>query len=281
MKFELPNTIAIVLAGLLLFTLNPAQKGPPAQVQSTDSSLIVNSDLVNLTVTVTDVMGRYIKGLNKEAFSVYDNKELQQISFFSDEDAPLSIGFVFDTSGSMRGDKIPRSHFFNTSHKLDEYLLVGFNSRAELLADRTRDPGVILETLGSVKASGQTALYDGCYLAANKISSGSYKRRALLLLSDGQDNNSRYTLGDLKKLIKESDITVYSVGILDMREANSFLAISGREILYDLSELTGGQAFFPKNRTEMNDAFEQIALELRHQYSIAYQHSKNMEHGTR
>jgi Ca-activated chloride channel family protein len=238
-----------------------------------DSPVITNTDLITLTITVQDVNGRFVSGLEKNAFTIYDNKEPQEITFFSDEDAPVSVGVIFDVSGSMSGDKIKRarqalSRFIETSHDSDEYFLIGFNSRAQLLLDKTRDGNAVLDKLTFVQPRSNTALYDACYLGLEKVARGTHPKRALLLISDGQDNDSRYTLSDVRRLLKESDIVVYSVGIVD--GTGSTLDMSGQAILDELSSLSGGKAFFPRTSAEMDEIFERIALELRHQYSIGY-----------
>ena len=238
-------------------------------------SLITNTDLITLTVTVTDTYGRYVSGLSKGAFAVFDNKQQQEITYFSDDDSPVSVGVIFDVSGSMSGDKVRRardalSKFIQTSHDSDEYFLIAFNSRAQLLLDKTRDGDSILNKLTFVETKSQTALYDACYLGVEKVQRGAHNKRALLLISDGQDNNSRYTFKELQKLLKESDVTLYAIGILSGNDAGSSLGMEGQGILDELAGVSGGKAFFPRSAAEMDDIFEQIALELRHQYSIGY-----------
>lgn len=238
-------------------------------------SIITNTDLITLTVTVTDTYGRYVSGLSKGAFAVFDNKQQQEITYFSDDDSPVSVGVIFDVSGSMSGDKVRRardalSKFIQTSHDSDEYFLIAFNSRAQLLLDKTRDGDSILNKLTFVETKSQTALYDACYLGVEKVQRGAHPKRALLLISDGQDNDSRYTFNELRKLLKESDVTLYAIGILSGSDAGSALGMEGQGILDELSGVSGGKAFFPRSAAEMDDIFEQIALELRHQYSIGY-----------
>jgi Ca-activated chloride channel family protein len=240
-----------------------------------DGPVIVNTDLITLTVTVTDTYGRYVSGLNKNAFTILEEKQPQEITYFSDDDAPVSVGVIFDVSGSMGGDKIRRarealSKFIQTSHDSDEYFLIGFNSRAQLLLDKTRNGDAVLDKLTFVETRGQTALYDAVYLGVEKVQRGTHPKRALLVISDGQDNNSRYTFDNLRRLLKESDVTVYGVGILSGSDAGSSLGMEGQGILDELSGVSGGKAFFPRSGAEMDDIFEQIALELRHQYSIGY-----------
>lgn len=255
----------------------------PVVAVENEGPIIVNSDLITLTVTVTDTYGRFVTGLGKNAFTVIDDKTQQEISFFSDEDAPVSLGVIFDVSGSMGGEKISRarealSRFIDTSHTSDEYFLVGFNNRAQLLLDKTRDSDSLLNKLTFVQTKGQTALYDATYLGVEKVTRGTHKKRAVLLISDGQDNSSRYTFSELRRLLKESDVIIYAVGIVD-RHDDSTLGFTGRSILEELAGVSGGKAFFPSTTAEMNDTFERIALELRTQYSIGYRPSNFVNDG--
>ena len=254
----------------------PPQKQPDDLGQGLGQGpVITNTDLITFTVTVTDTYGRFVSGLGKSAFTVLDEKKPQEITFFSDDDAPVSVGVIFDVSGSMGGDKINRarealSKFIQTSHNMDEYFLIAFNSRAQLLLDRTRDGNAVLDKLTFVQTKNNTALYDACYLGVEKVQRGTHPKRALLLISDGQDNNSRYTFNELRRLLKESDVTLYGIGILSGNDAGSGLGMQGQGILDELASVSGGKAFFPRSNAEMDDIFEQIALELRHQYSIGY-----------
>jgi len=237
--------------------------------------IITNTDLITFNVTVTDIYGRFVSGLSQGAFSIVDEKAPQEITFFSDEDAPVSVGILFDVSGSMSGDKVRRardalSHFIQTSHDRDEYFLIGFNSRAQLLMDRTRDGQAVLDKLTFVQTKNNTALYDACYLGVERVQRGTHQKRALLLISDGQDNNSRYTFSELRRVLKESDVVLYAIGILGGSDVGSALGMEGQGTLDELAGVSGGKAFYPRSGAEMDDIFEQIALELRHQYSIGY-----------
>ncbi|GAC1446572.1 MAG: hypothetical protein NVSMB56_06530 [Pyrinomonadaceae bacterium] len=251
---------------------SPGVQGAPSKG---DDREIVHSDLVTFNVTVTDQFGRFVSGLGKSHFTVLDDKAPQEISFFSDDDAPVSLGIIFDVSGSMGREKIVRArealrHFIETSKQGDEYFLIGFNERAQLLLDRTRDSDALLDKLTFIQSKGQTAIYDACYLGVEKVQRGTHQKKALLLISDGQDNSSRYTFSELRRMLKESDVIIYSIGILDGSDAGSALGAGGQAILDELASVTGGKAFFPNNAADMNDIFERIALELRHQYSIGY-----------
>jgi Ca-activated chloride channel family protein len=254
-------------------TQTPSNKQKPGN--ELEGPVIVNTDLITFTVTVTDNYGRYVSGLSKNAFTVLDEKRPQEITFFSDDDSPVSVGVIFDVSGSMSGDKVKRardalSKFIQTSHNSDEYFLIAFNQRAQLLLDKTRDGNAVLDKLTFIQTRNNTALYDACYLGVEKVQRGTHPKRALLLISDGQDNNSRYTFNELRRLLKESDVVLYGIGILGGGDAGSELGMGGQSILDELASVSGGKAFFPRSSAEMDDIFEQIALELRHQYSIGY-----------
>jgi Ca-activated chloride channel family protein len=229
-----------------------AQQKPGTEVDD-KIPVITNTDLITMTVTVTDLYGRFVSGLSKNAFTIFDNKEAQEIVNFSDDDSPVSVGVLIQTS-----------------HDRDEYFLIGFNSRAQLLLDKTRDGNAVLDKLTFVQTKNNTALYDACYLGVERVQRGAHSKRALLLISDGQDNNSRYTFNELRRVLKESDVVLYSVGILGGSDVGSSLGMEGQGILDELAGVSGGKAFYPRSPAEMDDIFEQIALELRHQYSIGY-----------
>lgn len=267
-----------------LINQQPTPQTPTAKETNPQETLIVNTDLVTLTVTVQDQYNRFVSGLTKSAFEVNDNGEKQEIAFFSDDDAPVSVGIVFDVSGSMSGDKISRARealrkFVQTSHKDDQYFLIGFNSRAQLLVDNTRDGDEVVNKLTFVEPKSNTALYDATYLGVQKVTRGAHKKKAILLISDGQDNQSRYTFSEVRRLLKESDVVVYAIGILDGTDAGSAMGMSGQAYLDELANISGGKAFFPSSGLEMDEIFERVALELRHQYSIGYRPSNFVNNG--
>ena len=267
--------ILIILGGTFAALAQTPEPTPPAQEEPDDKPLSVKTDLVTLTLTVTDLYGRYVSGLNKNAFTVFDGNQEQEITFFSDVDAPISVGVLFDVSGSMSGEKIGKARkalerFINTSHPSDEYFLIGFNNRAQLLLDRTRDGDAVLQKLTLVQTKGNTALYDACYLGVERVTRGTRQKKAMLIISDGQDNASRYNFGEVRRLMKEADVTVYAVGIMDGRDAGSITGMQGQAFLDELTSVTGGKAFYPQTDVEMDEIFERIALELRHQYSIGF-----------
>ncbi len=247
----------------------------PEVLDDDDTPVRVKTDLVTLTLTVTDPYGRYVSGLGKNAFTINDNGIEQDITFFSDSDAPVSVGIIFDVSGSMSGQKIGKARkalerFITSSHPMDEYFLIAFNNRAQLLMDRTRDGEAVLSKLTLVKPKNNTALYDAVYLGIERVTRGSHQKRALMIISDGQDNASRYNFGEVRRLMKESDVVTYAVGIMDGGDMSGSLGMQGQAFLDELTSVTGGKSFYPQTDVEMDEIFERIALELRHQYSIGY-----------
>jgi Ca-activated chloride channel family protein len=252
----------------------PAQpKTAQPQANSDDGKIQLNTAIVNVVISVTDPLGRFVTGLSSEHFEVYDDKIKQQIRHFSDEDAPLSLGIVYDVSGSMK-ERIARSvralrRFIETSHDDDDFFLIGFNDRAKLVQDFTTSGDQLVNHLMFVQPKGSTALYDAAYLAVEKVQQGRHRKKALLIISDGQDNHSRYTYKELRNRIKEADVQVYAIGITDPADSlNGF----GRSVLEEMTRMTGGRSFFPNayNEPELVEICTRIALELRHQYSVGF-----------
>jgi len=264
----------------------PSQQ-PPAkrnENRSQDGPIIrVPTEVVTLSVTVTDPYSRLVTGLDRHHFEVFEDKVKQNIVFFKDEDVPVSVGIIFDVSGSMKG-KLDRARealkaFIQTSHDQDDFFLVGFNQRANLVAEFT-DGDSLVNKLTLIDPKGQTALYDASYLGLEKVKQGRHQKRAILLISDGQDNSSRYTYGELRKLLKEANVQIYSIGIVEMGGgAGGTLDLQGQGILEEISQTTGGKAFFPRSAAELEDATTRIALELRHQYSIGYEPTNEKRDG--
>jgi Ca-activated chloride channel family protein len=236
--------------------------------------VIVHTDLVTIRATVMDAKGNYVLGLEKSAFTIQDNDSPQKIIAFSHEDLPVSVAVVFDVSGSMSEAKVAQAKqalagFIQTSHPSDEFFLVSFDSQAHLLLARSRDGDAVLNKFTYFQTSGQTALFDALYLGLEKVNHGTYPRRAILLITDGEDNDSRYTFKEVRRVLQESDVSVYTIGI---REGflHTSASIAAEIDLRNLATVSGGETFFPRDSRQMDEAFERIALELRRQYLIAY-----------
>lgn len=258
---------------LALISLDPS---PRARAQQEAPSARPSPDTVVLNVAVLDRKGAYVDGLPKNYFSVFDGKTPQEITFFrGQEDAPASVGILLDASGSLASGKIERvgaalARFMRESHRENEYFLIGFNERPQLLADWTRDGQEILSRITNIKPQGVTAFYDACYLGVEKVMRGRSHRRVLLLISDGVDTFSRYSFRELTKLLQESDVTLYSVGLHGVSDPGSSLGMEGRAVLDQLAEITGGSAYSPETFKELDLHFGRLAYELRHQYQLGF-----------
>jgi len=240
------------------------------------ANIRVDTNLVLINVTVTDPLSRFVTGLEREHFRLYEDKVEQQISQFASEDAPLSVGLVFDASGSM-GAKLTKSRqaaaqFFKTANPEDEFFLVQFNDRPELVVPFTHNTDEIQSRLAFTQAKGRTALLDGVYLAMNQMKKAKNARKAILILSDGGDNSSRYTETEIKNAVREADVQVYAIGIFEPIHARGRTAeeLAGPSLLTELAEQTGGRHFAVENISELPDIAAKIGIELRNQYVIGY-----------
>ncbi len=233
----------------------------------------VNVNLVLVPVTVTDPLNRLVTGLERQDFFVYENNALQKLKSFSSEDAPVSIGIIFDLSGSMT-DKINRARnsileFLRTANPQDEFFVIGFNDRPELITDFTSSVDNIEARLLTVKPGHRTALLDAIYFGLNKMKQAKNERKALLVVSDGGDNRSRYTESEVRSVVRESDVQIYSIGIFDQYAPTREEQL-GPILLHDVSEETGGQLFRVDDLADMADIATKISAELRNQYVLGY-----------
>jgi VWFA-related protein len=240
------------------------------------ASIRVDSDLVLIPVTVTDPLNRFVTGLEKENFKLFEDKKEQEISAFSSEDAPLSIGVIFDCSGSM-GRKLEKSRlavtqFFKTANPDDEFFLIQFNDSAEMIQKFTRNLEEIQNRLTFTQSKGRTALLDAIYLALNEMKNARNPRKALLIISDGGDNSSRYTESEIRNRVKESDVQMYAIGIYEPVAARGRTPeeAAGQGLLTELAEITGGRQYPVDNVNELPDIAAKIGVELRNQYMLGY-----------
>jgi Ca-activated chloride channel family protein len=283
MKDQAHTTLRLLLVSSLFLTiLMLAQPALAQQSRKTfvpdsagtspgnDDRVAISTEVISVTVSVTDIEGRMITGLGKNAFSIYEDKVAQEISFFSAQDSPASIGVIFDLSGSMQGQKIARArealkHFIETSHADDDYCLIGFNDRAEVLMESTGDSEALLSRLSGVQPRGDTALYDAVALGLDQVTRGRWPRRALIVISDGEDNNSRIAFRKIRQMVKESDVAIYGILIREYIPRGL-----GDLVMEELGAVSGGRNYLADSVEQMSAAFEKIALELRQQYSIGY-----------
>jgi Ca-activated chloride channel homolog len=234
--------------------------------------------LVLVNMTVTDPNDRLVTGLEKENFRVFEDGREQEIVTFSSEDVPISIGVIFDMSGSM-ADKIGKARqaavqFLRTANPRDEFFMVSFNDRAELTSRFTRSVEELQNRMLFTPAKGQTALLDAIYLGLSQMRSASNGKRALLIISDGGDNHSRYNERDIRNFMKEADCQLYVMGVFDINDMQrTDEERYGPTLLSELAEMTGGRVFPVSDLNDLPDIASKIGVELRNQYVLGYKPS--------
>jgi Ca-activated chloride channel family protein len=239
-----------------------------------------DSRLVLVPVSVTDPMQRFVTGLNRDNFEVFEGAKPQTIQNFSSEDVPISLGIILDMSGSMV-DKIDRvreavSQFCDASNPQDQFFMVVFSDQPRLAVDFTTNPDDVKKELLFTPPKGRTSLLDAIHMGLRKMKNAKYGKRALLIISDGGDNHSRYGEREIKGLAKESDVMIYSIGIFD-RYVPTPEELRGPSLLTDISEPTGGRAFTIDNTNILPSVARHIGMELRTQYVLAYR-PKDLPH---
>lgn len=283
---------ALLLAGLLLLSAPAPGRGqgadrPPAGERQ--GLLRVDVDLVLVPVTVTDPFNRLVTGLAKENFELYEDNQAQEILYFSNEDAPISLGLVFDVSDSMNSSgKLERavkaaSQFLDTANPQDEFFLVRFSDNPELVTKFTSSPEELQNLLVYTRAEGRTALLDGLYLALDTMRDAHNPKKALLVISDGGDNRSRYGVKDIRAAVRESDVQIYAIGIFDpVSERNQPELVWGESLLRELAEMTGGRMFPVElyQIHELPDVAAKISIELRNQYVLGYRPTNRQRDGS-
>src|ERR1700751_1191299 len=291
------SSVSLLLSGIAIWNFpvltvaqsvvrDDVKRDTPGQVNKKGQSLHMDVDLALVNVTVTDPYDRLVTGLEPDNFRIFENNLEEEILFFSSEDVPISVGVIFDLSGSMV-NKIGKAkeaalQFFKTANPQDEFFLVSFNERAEVMSTFTTSVEDLQSSLLSSSPKGRTALLDGIYLGLSEMKTARNAKRALLIISDGGDNNSRYNEKDIKRLVREADTQLYSVGIFDPFEYRSRTAeeLNGPSLLSEVTELTGGRAFSVENLNELPDIAGKIGTELRRQYVLGYRPS-NKSHDAR
>ncbi len=251
-------------------------------IKTRTKPIIKDVNLVLVPVTITDPMNRLVTGLEKENFQVYEGDKTQPIQSFSSEDAPISLGVIFDVSGSM-ADKIQKSRdavveFFKTANPQDEFFMITFADKPELIADFTRSVEEVQDKMITIQAKGRTALLDAIYLGIDKMRNAHNQKKALLIISDGGDNRSRYTEGEIKNLVREADVQIYAIGIYEAAPPTPEER-AGPGLLTDISEVTGGRTFSIDNASELADVASKIGVELRNQYVIGYRPTNSAHDG--
>jgi len=238
--------------------------------------LSVDVDVVLVNVTVTDSQRHYVAELEREDFRLWEDRIEQKIEYFASEDIPQTVGIVFDVSGSMQ-NKITVAQeaamkFLQMGKRDDEFFLIEFNDRAELSRDFTANYAELEKHIVTASAAGNTALYDAIYLGLQKVRAAHNPRKALLLITDGEDNWSSYTRSDVKEFLKESDAQLYAIGMDSyyfMRPEERDPRIA-RIMLKELADMSGGRAFFARSLADLDDICARIAIELQSQYVLGY-----------
>lgn len=247
-----------------------------------DARLRVDVNLVLVPLTVTDPMNRLVTGLERENFQVFDNNVGQTIKSFSTEDAPVTIGIIFDLSGSMTSKFLRArralTEFLRTSNPQDEFFVIGFNDRPAVIVDYTSDVDDVEARMAMLHPENRTALIDGVYLGINKLRDAKYERRALLIISDGGDNRSRYTEGELRRIVRESDVQIYAIGVFDQYAATTEEQF-GPVLLADMCDMTGGRMFRVSDAGDLGDIASRISAELRNEYVIGFTPSEVKHNG--
>jgi VWFA-related protein len=264
----------LVLRGQVAVVPRP-KPAPPVETTKPAATLRIDTDLVLVPVSVCDPMNRPVTGLEKEHFKVFDDKVEQNITHFAMDDEPVAVGLVFDISGSM-GPKLRRSRqaaaeFFRTANPDDEFFLVEFNDQPKMVVPLTRQTEEIQNQLTFAQSKGRTALLDAIMLSLHEMKNSQKKRKALLIISDGGDNSSRYTETEVRNMVRESDTLIYAIGVYEPFGSRSRTPeeSSGPGLLNDLAEQTGGRSF-PADTAELPDIAAKIGIELRNRYVLGY-----------
>lgn len=265
----------ILGVGLGVFALAqgpiPQQRPRPAQPEAPRSTLRVDTQLVLVPVAVNDKLNRPVSGLERENFRVFEDNVEQPIVQFAMDDEPVAVGLIFDTSYSMNS-KLGRSRqaaaeFFRVANPEDEFFLVEFGDSPRLRVPLTSDSGTIETELAFSVAKGSTALLDAIYMGLHEIKKSKKNKKALLIISDGGDNHSRYSLPEVQNLIRESDVLIYSIGVFGGFGTPE--EVGGPGMLAHVSEQTGGR-MFEANAMELPDIARKIGIELRNRYVLGY-----------
>jgi Ca-activated chloride channel homolog len=229
----------------------------------------VGVETVFVKVSVTDPLNRYVTGLEKEHFKVYEDKIEQTISHFHQQSAPISVGLIFDVSGSMKDNNNIRkaknaiSRFLQSGNAEDEYFLITFNQKTTLVQSFTAQSSTLQNDVAFQKPGGRTAMYDAVYMGLDQIKNAKNEKKALIVITDGEDNSSRYSPNEVREFARESDVQIYAIG------EEGKLGY-GRTEIQNLVTTTGGRTFFPNNFNELDYYIDLIHAELRTQYVIGY-----------
>jgi Ca-activated chloride channel homolog len=232
-----------------------------------------DSELILVPATVTDPMDRLVTGLDKDNFAIYQDKVKENVQALWSDDTPVSVGIIFDISGSMN-DKVLQarqsvSEFLKTANPQDEFFLVTFSDRPQLTAGFSRKIENVENRLVMTQPKGSTALLGAVYLALSTMENAHNKRKALLIISDGGDNHSRYTEKEVKAMVQEADVQIFAIGLFDAVVTTPEERL-GPELLSQITRVTGGESFTVSNLNDLPDVATKISMALRNEYILAY-----------
>ena len=249
----------------------------PARAQTDPKPTFrADTNLVVIPVAVTDPLNRFVLGLQKADFHLSEDGVEQSVAHFSGEDAPLSVGLVFDESGSMdyklRNSRDAAAHFLKTLNGDDEAFLVEFGDNARLSVGLTTHIDEIQTALKNVQPGGLTAMLDAINAGLHEMKKAKNPRKAIVIVSDGGDNHSHYTAAEIESLVRAADVQVYAMGVFDpiMSFGLTPEEISGPRLLSEIATQTGGRAFSAALTSDLPSVAARIAVELRNQYVLAY-----------
>lgn len=265
---------AQILARNGLKSITSAMPADDASASHRAKPLRVDVDLVLLPVTVSDSMNHAVTSLKKEDFALYEGNQQQEIRYFSTEDAPISVAILLDVSRSMSNkidtERAAIVEFFNNANPEDEYFAIAFSDRPRVLAESTRSIDQLQGALLAEQPGGPTAMLDAVYLAVSKLRSARYERKAILILSDGGDNTSRYKLREIKSVVQESDVQIYAIGLFETFFFNTIEEKLGKAWLGEITDATGGRTITVDNRGKVPAAAATISRAMRNQYVLGY-----------
>ncbi|HWY60094.1 MAG TPA: VWA domain-containing protein [Terriglobales bacterium] len=234
----------------------------------------VDVDLVLVPVTVTDALNRPVTTLQKQDFALYEGGKPQKIEYFYEDGAPLSIAVLLDVSESMSNkietERAALRDFFNNANPQDEYFAITFSGRPRLVASSTTSIDEMERQLMSTEPGGPTAMLDAIYLAEAQLRAAKYKRRAIVIISDGGDNVSHYTHREIRDLVREGDVEVYSIGLFETFFFGTIEERLGRKWMTDITDCTGGRTIAVQNRAKVSEAAADVSREIRSQYVLGY-----------
>ncbi len=258
------------------WTLGQETAGAKAGQPDTALNLRVDTTLVLIPVAVTDSLNRFVLGLQKEDFHISEDNVEQNVAHFSGEDAPLSVGLVFDESGSMdyklKTSQAAVTQFLKTMNADDEAFLVEFNDSARLSVGFTTHTEEIEDALKKAQPSGLTALLDAINMGLAEMKKARNSRKAMVIISDGGDNHSQYTAAQIESLVREADVQIYAMGVFEPTLSLGLPPeqVSGPRLLSEIATQTGGRAFAAALTSDLPSVAARIAVELRNQYVVGY-----------